>query len=133
MRTDAETYSDVLPSRVRRRRALMTIIRSLLASTVTVVAYFVLPLSSDLAADTAVELLIGLAVLAALLTWQIREIVRSPYPAVQAVGALAVSQGARAVATAQMVGGLVVVGLLARRVVHAVQEGRGRHDSSRAR
>jgi hypothetical protein len=153
---------------------------SLLVSTAIVYAYFVLPLSSDLAADTSVELVLGLSVLAALLAWQIRAILRSPYPAAQAVGALAVSvplfltvfavtyylmdeaepgsfsepmtrldamyftvtvfatvgfgditavsEAARAITTVQMVGSLVLVGLIARVIVGAVQENRSRSD-----
>ena len=183
MRTDAEPDSDVTPPRVRRRRPLMMLVGSLLVSTAIVFAYFVLPLSSDLAADTTVELALGLAVLTVLLAWQIREILRSPYPAAQAVSALvvsvplfltlfaityylmgeaepstfsepmtrldsmyftvtvfatvgfgditAVSQGARAVTTVQMMGGLVLVGLIARVIVGAVQVGRSRRDDGR--
>ena len=183
MRTDADTDSDVIPPRVRRRRPVMMLLGSLLVSTAIVGAYFVLPLSSDLATATAVELILGLSVIAVLLAWQILEILRSPYPAAQAVSALvvsvplfltlfamtyylmgeaepstfsepmtrldsmyftvtvfatvgfgditAVSQGARAVTTVQMMGGLVLVGLIARVIFGAVQEGRSRRDEGR--
>ena len=183
MRTDAETDSDVMPPRLRRRRPLMMLVGSALVATAIVSAYFVLPLSSDLAADTSVELALGLMVLAVLLAWQVREILRSPYPAAQAVSALvvsvplfltlfamtyylmgdaepstfsepmtrldslyftvtvfatvgfgditAVSQGARAVTTVQMMGGLVLVGLIARVIFGAVQESRSRRDDGR--
>ena len=183
MRTDAGTDSDVIPPRVRRRRALMMLVGSALVSTAIVGAYFVLPLSSDLATDTAVELVLGLTVLAALLAWQVRAILRSRYPAAQAVSALvvsvplfltlfamtyylmgeaepstfsepmtrldslyftvtvfatvgfgditAVSQGARAVTMVQMMGGLVLVGLIARVIFGAVQESRSRRDVGR--
>ncbi|WP_344155034.1 potassium channel family protein [Nocardioides koreensis] len=166
--------------RVRRRRPLAMVGGSLLVSTALVYAYFVLPLTSDVAADTFVQLVVGLVVLAALLAWQIREILRSPYPAAQAISALvmsvplfltlfsvtyylmgesapsafsepmtrldsmyftvtvfatvgfgditAVSQTARAVTTVQMMGGLVLVGLIARVIFGAVQEGRSRRD-----
>ena len=43
----------------------------------------------------------------------------------------AVSQGARAVTTVQMMGGLVLVGLIARVIVGAVQVGRSRRDDGR--
>lgn len=164
------------PLRLLRRRAATTVLRSLLIAATVVVGYFVLPLSSSLAVDTALELLIGLLALSALLTWQVRQILRSPFPALQAFAALAValplfltlfastyyvmgdadpgnfsetmtrldsmyftvtvfatvgfgditavSQGARAVTTVQMVGGLVLVGLIARVIFGAVEKSR---------
>jgi len=150
-----------------------------------VVGYFVLPLSSSLAADSAVELFVGLALLTALLTWQVRSILRSPYPVAKGVGTLvvslplflvlfaatyflmgdaepatfsepltrvdsiyftvtvfatvgfgditAVTQSARVVTTVQMVSGLVLVGLIARLVLAAVQEGRSRQERNHPR
>lgn len=78
------------PERGRQRRALVIIVRSLLVSTAVVAGYFVLPFTS-LEATTALELLAGLVVITGLLAWQIRGIVRSPLPGVQAVATLAVS------------------------------------------
>ncbi len=183
MRTRQRDNWDELTSRTRRRLALASLGRSTLVTTAIVVGYFVLPLSSHLASDTAVELLLGLLLLGALLAWQVRAIVHSPYPAIQAIGALmvsaplflilfattyylmgdaavdtfsepltkldalyftvtvfatvgfgditAVSQTARGVVTVQMVGGLVLVGLIARVIVGAVQEGINRRDRGR--
>jgi len=178
MGSEVEDDSDESLRRVLRRRAARTLLRSLLLSATVVVGYFVLPLSSHLAVDTLLELLLGLGALSALLAWQVRQILRSPFPAVQAFAALAValplfltlfaityylmgdaepgtfsepmtrldsmyftvtvfatvgfgditavSQGARAVATVQMVAGLVLVGLIARVIFGAVEKSRGR-------
>lgn len=178
MGTRAKADWGELTQRTRRRLALASLLRSLFVALAILVGYFVLPLSSHLATDTGLELLAGLLVLAVLLTWQVRSIVRSPYPAVQAIGALmvsaplflilfastyylmgdaavdtfsepltkldalyftvtvfatvgfgditAVSETARGVVTVQMVGGLVLVGLIARVIVGAVEEGRSR-------
>jgi voltage-gated potassium channel len=174
----AETEPAVPRSRPWRRRALVTLAGSLLAAAVIVVGYFLLPLTSALAVDSVLELLAGLAVLGLLIAWQIREILRSPYPAVQAFSALvvalplfltlfavtyylmgkadapafsepltrldamyftvtvfatvgfgditAVSEAARGVVIVQMLLGLVLVGVIARVIFGAVQEGRRR-------
>lgn len=150
----------------------------MLTATAIVTGYFVLPMTGSLGLSTMFLLVGGLAAIAALIAWQIRGILRSPHPAVRAVGALAVSvplflvlfstiyylmeraapgswsepltrldalyftvtvfatvgfgdiaavaQGARAATTVQMVVGLVLVGLIARVVVGAVQENRRR-------
>jgi voltage-gated potassium channel len=161
-----------LPPRTRRRVAAASLLRSLLVSVVIVAGYFLLPLRLDGAA-AVITLVGGLVFVAVLLAWQIREIARSPYPRLRAVGALAtsvplfltvfattyflmgraqpanfseplsrldaayftvtvfatvgfgdivaVSQSARAVATVQMIGDLVVVGLVARTLFGAIQ------------
>lgn len=178
MRIRTKAGWDELTPKSRRRLAAAALIRSLLATAAIVVGYFVLPLTSHLATDSLVQLAFGLLGVAVLLTWQVWLIVRSPYPAVQALIAMvltvalfliifaatyflmgdadaanfsepltrldalyytvtmfatvgfgdivAVSEVARAVATIQMVLGLVVVGLIARVIVGAVQESRAR-------
>lgn len=165
-------------SQGERRAAVASLLRSLLVSSAICAAYFVLPLPTRIAAAPLLRLAGGLVVVGALLTWQIREILRSPYPGARAVGALvvtvplflvlfattyvllaehdpgmfsekmtrldalyftvtvfatvgfgditAVTQTARAVATTQMVGDLVLVGLIARAIVDAVNRGRDR-------
>ncbi|HEU4511664.1 MAG TPA: ion channel [Nocardioidaceae bacterium] len=162
-----------------RRRLIMTEIgRSALVSLSILLAYFVLPMTGAKGLGGAAWLVGGLVVVTALLVWQVREILRSPYPAATAIGGLAisvplflivfatlyyvmsaqdpdsfsepltkldavyytvtvfatvgfgdiaaVSQAARGAATLQMVGGLVLVGVIARVVVGAVQESRRR-------
>lgn len=158
-----------------------TLVRSALSGVGVVTAYFVLPFTSALTAETIVVLVGGLALVAGLLVWQIHAIMVSPTPRAQALGTLvatvpvfftvfattyflmsravpdhwseplsrldalyftvtvaatvgfgditAVSQAARAVVTVQMVGNLLLVGLVARVIMGAVQKGleRRRH------
>ena len=170
-------------SRPWPRRALVTLAGSVLAAAAIVVGYFVLPLTSTLAVDSGIELVVGLTVLGLLIVWQIREILRSPYPAVQGFSALAViapgfltifsvtyylmgsadagsfsepltrldalyftvtvfatvgfgditavSEPARGVVLMQMLLGLVLVGVIARVIFGAVQEGRRRQGGRR--
>lgn len=174
----ADTEPAVPLSHPWRRRAAVTLAGSVLAASAIVVGYFVLPLTSSLAVDSVLELLGGLTLLSLLIVWQIREILRSPYPAVQAFSALAVilpgfltlfsvtyylmgsadarafsepltrldamyftvtvfatvgfgditavSETARGVVLVQMLLGLVLVGVIARVILGAVQEGRRR-------
>lgn len=185
MRTGAETNSDALAPRLRRRQAVGTVLRSLVVSTTITTGYFVLPLTSPLATASLLKLALALVIVAVLLRWQIRGIVNSKYPMARAIGALmvtvplfltvfattyylmghaepstfsepmtrldsayftvtvfatvgfgditAVSQSARAVTTIQMLGNLVLVGLIARVVVGAVQQARTRQDASHSR
>lgn len=79
------------PGRRPWRRALVIIVRSLLVSTAVVVGYFILPFTGRLAMDDVIELVAGLTFLSGLLLWQIRAILRSPIPAIQAVAALAIT------------------------------------------
>jgi len=174
------TSSGVHPQAVR------SLARSGLVSVAVVVAYFTLPMTVGSDAGALARLVVGLVVVGCLLTWQVREILRSPFPRARAVGALvvsvplfllvfattyylmgqaepghwseplsrldalyftmtvfatvgfgditAVTADARAVVTGQMVSGLVLVGLIARVVVGAMQEGvrrRNLHDDQR--
>ena len=73
-----------LPRAKRRRLIVRAVLRSLLSATVLVVLYYLLPLDRPLSAGTAVRLL----VFAGVMVWQVRKIIRSRYPAVQAVEAL---------------------------------------------
>ena len=177
--TETEINYQELPARVRRRLALTSLLRSLVVSVAIFAGYFLLPMSRVDGA-LAVALGLGLAVVALLLGWQIREITRSPYPRVRAIGAgatsvplflavfattyylmgvaqpgnfsepltrldaayftvtvfatvgfgdiVAISEAARAVATVQMVGDLVIIGLVARALFTAVQTGLSRRE-----
>ena len=80
---------DALAPRARRRLMLRAVVRALLTVTLLVVLYYVVPVDHAFDAATIVLLLVGLLVFAALVTWQVRAILRSDYPAVQAVQALA--------------------------------------------
>jgi len=83
------SYEQLSP-RARRRLALASLLRSAVVSVAIVVGYFVLPMTKLQAAEAGV-LVAGIAVVALLLAWQIREITRSPYPRIRAAGALATS------------------------------------------
>jgi hypothetical protein len=184
-RQQPSTTSMVLSPHERRRQAAAFLVKSTFLSIAVLVCFFVLPLTSALAADTLLELLAGLVLIGAMLTWNIRVILRSPIPGARAVGALmvaaplflvlfatsyyvmgdaepssfsepltrldalyftvttfatvgygditAVSEAARAIATVQMVVGLVLVGLIARVVLGAVEHSRSRVEQSSAR
>ncbi len=162
----------------RRRLMLGKIVRSALVSAAVIVAYFFLPMSGERGSGSAAWLVGGLAVVSSLMVWQVRDILRSPYPAVTALGGLivsvplflllfaslyyvmgvqdpgsfsepltkldavyfsvtvfgtvgfgdihALSQAARAAVTLQMVSGLVLVGVIARILMGAVEESRRR-------
>jgi hypothetical protein len=170
--TDTDLSYQELPARVRRRLAVGSLLRSLLVSVAIVVGYFLLPMRG-LSNTEGLGLVIGLAVLALLVAWQLRGIVRSQYPRIRAIGALATSvplflvifattyylmgaaqpesfsepmsrldsayftvtvfatvgfgdivattETARTVTTVQMIGNLVMVGLVARALFGAVQ------------
>lgn len=90
MRADPDIPFDELPTRVRRRLAVDSLLRSLAVSAAIVVGYFVLPMT-NLDTSGVVLLFVGLAVMSGVLAWQIRAIATSPYPRVRAVGALTTS------------------------------------------
>jgi voltage-gated potassium channel len=76
-----------LPSTSRRRLVGLGIFRSLAATVVLVVLYYVLPL--DHVKNVLATLAVGLVILAAVITLQLRAIIRSAHPALQAIEALA--------------------------------------------
>ena len=158
-----------------RRRAAEALVSSCVVSVLTVAAYFLLPFSSALTTETALTLVVGLGLVALVLAWHIRQILRSPYPRVRAATALAtivplflvvfsaayyvmdrtapnsftqhldrlgaayftvtvfatvgfgdiapVSSAARAATTVQMLGDVVLVGVVARVIVGAARRG----------
>jgi voltage-gated potassium channel len=170
--------------RAPRRRVLRALLRAALTSTVLVVLYYTLPLTGTVQASTVVLLLAGLALFAAVITWQLRAILRSEYPALRAIEALAaaiplfllvfagayvkladaqpqafteplnrtdalyftvtvfssvgfgdiapVATGARVTTMVQMLGDLLVVGLVLRVMLGAVKEGRERRAADSA-
>jgi voltage-gated potassium channel len=72
----------------RRRIIVRGVLRGLLFTTVLVVLYYLLPLDRPWSADTAVRLLAGLLVFVGITVWQVRRIVGSRYPGLQAFEAL---------------------------------------------
>src|SRR5664279_3810134 len=76
-----ESHQDLSPARQRRLKALL-LGRSVLAGVLLFVAYYLLPL--DQSADFGIVLLIGgLILIAGGITWQVRAIVKSPFPRVR--------------------------------------------------
>jgi voltage-gated potassium channel len=161
-----------------RRRVVAALLRATLTSTVLVVLYYRLPFTAVIDASTFALLAAGLVLFAAVITWQIRSILRSAYPALRAIEGLAaaiplfllvfsaayvtladtqaeafteplsrtdalyftitvfatvgfgdiapVTDAARIATMVQMVGDLLVVGLVLRVMLGAVKQGRER-------
>jgi Ion channel len=85
----ADERDQDLPPAKRRRLILGALLRSLLTAPVLVVLYYLLPLDRPWDTDTAVRLLLGLAVFTALMVWQVKTIASSRYPGARAAEALA--------------------------------------------
>jgi voltage-gated potassium channel len=90
MRSDTDDAS-APTQRSRPRRGVRIVLRSVVFSVAICVAYFALPMTSGLSMAGIATLILGLIGLTALLIWQIRAIVRSPYPLARAIEALAIS------------------------------------------
>ena len=82
----------ILSTRERRQALVTTAFRSVLAFAVILGIYFLLPVG-DWGGDgwSAFRLVLGVLFFAAILAWQVRRILRSPVPALQAVEALIVA------------------------------------------
>jgi hypothetical protein len=74
-----------------RRRAIVVLLRALTCAVLIVVIFYVTPLRMTVDVGTLVRLILGLAVLSALIAWQLRGIARSPYPTLRAFETLAVA------------------------------------------
>jgi voltage-gated potassium channel len=79
------------PMTAGRRRWLIIrgLLRALATAVVVVVLYYVLPLGALSDINLIAKLMIGVALLVATIAWQVRDIIRSDYPAVRAVQSLA--------------------------------------------
>lgn len=80
-----------LPEVGGRRLLWIAVLRPVLTTVVLVIAYFVLPLEDIDDISTLTLLIGGFLVVCAVCTWQVRQVLRSPYPAVQAIEALLLS------------------------------------------
>jgi hypothetical protein len=81
---------DAAHERRRRFRTVLTTLLRALGSTVAlVVIYYLLPLDDTSIGIAVAMLVIGLLALVGLVTFQVRSIIKAPYPALRAVGALA--------------------------------------------
>ena len=166
---------DALPRATRRRLLRRALLRPTFSAAGLFILYFILPLDRAFSALTLLALFAGLCAFAVLIVIQTRAIVRSPYPRLTAITALAVSapifvlcfatvyflmehsepsaftesmtrldavyftvtvlttvgfgdiaarsELARAITTIQMIGDLVLIGLVARVLLNAVQTG----------
>jgi voltage-gated potassium channel len=78
-----------LPAAAPRRLVVRALLRASLTVTVLVVLYFTLPITGSLDDPAALRLVVGLLALAGVVTWQVRAVLRSRYPVMRAVEALA--------------------------------------------
>ncbi|GAA4760481.1 potassium channel family protein [Actinomycetospora chibensis] len=74
-----------------RRRAAVALVRALIYAVLIVVVFYVVPLRMTVDVGTLLRLVAGLALLGALIAWQVRGIARSPYPSLRAFETLAVA------------------------------------------
>jgi hypothetical protein len=79
----------VLGAAERRRLIAVALLRSLATAVVLVALYYLLPLDRIPSIPLAWLLAIGLVVLLAVSSWQVRSIISAKHPAVRAIGALA--------------------------------------------
>jgi voltage-gated potassium channel len=82
--------TDDLESRPHRRLIVAGLLRAMLTTVVLVTLYYILPLNQPLDTSAVVRLILGLVIFAGISFWQIRSILRSRFPGVRAVEALAV-------------------------------------------
>ena len=84
-----EQELEELPAGASRRLVVRGLLRASLTATVLVVLYFTLPLTGSLDGSAALLLVAGLLVFAGVITWQVRAVLRSRYPGLRAIEALA--------------------------------------------
>jgi hypothetical protein len=87
----AEPRYEQLPPAKRRRLILRASLQALATTTVLVALYYTLPLDERSDAWTVTQLVLGLVVLAGIVAWQVRAIIRSEFPRVRVVQALFVA------------------------------------------
>lgn len=74
---------------VPRRLLVRALLRASGTATALVVLYFTLPLTGAIDRSAAVLLVLGLLAFAGVVTWQVRSVLRSPYPGLRAIESLA--------------------------------------------
>jgi voltage-gated potassium channel len=77
------------PVLVPRRLVVRALLRASVTPTVLVVLYFTLPITGSLDGSAATRLVVGLLAFAGVVTWQVRAVLRSRYPGLRAIEALA--------------------------------------------
>jgi hypothetical protein len=78
-----------LPAGTTRRPVVLALLRASLTATALVTLYFTLPITGSLDGSAAIRLAVGLLVFTGVVTWQVRAVLRSRYPGLRAVEALA--------------------------------------------
>ncbi len=78
-----------LTSRQRRWLIARGLLRALLTSVVMVALYYVLPFTHRSDEYVVAQVTLGVALLAGMIAWQLRAIIRSSYPGIRAVQSLA--------------------------------------------
>jgi voltage-gated potassium channel len=74
---------------VPRRLVVRALLRASATAAALLVLYFTLPITGSIDRSTAVLLVLGLLAFAGVVTWQVRSVLRSPYPGLRAVESLA--------------------------------------------
>ena len=165
-----------------RRRVALVLTRAMVVTVGVFLIFYFIPLRTTIDFGTLVRLLVGLALFAALIAWQLRAIARSPHPQLRAMETIAVaipvfillfaatyalmsgaqpaafsepmsrtdalyftvtvfatvgfgdlspvSTGARVVVTIQMIADLLLIGLVLRSILDAVERGKARQTIS---
>jgi voltage-gated potassium channel len=81
---------DLAPGQ-RRRLVLRALLRGSVSAAVIVALYYLLPLDHLSDAGSVLLLTLGLIVVMGMIGWEVRAILKADYPAIQAVGALAMT------------------------------------------
>jgi Ion channel len=77
------------PAPVPRRLVVRALLRASLTATALVALYFMLPLTGSLDGSAVLLLVVGLLAFTSVVTWQVRAVLRSRYPGLRAIEALA--------------------------------------------
>jgi len=116
--------------RLRPRPLVLSLLRALGSTIALVVLYYLLPLDESSIPVVVLILASGLAGLVLLVAFQVRSIMKSPFPELRAVGALATSIplflllfAATYFIMDRISAGIVIAGIGARVVVEAVRRG----------
>jgi voltage-gated potassium channel len=75
----------------RRSEIIGTIVDSLLACTVLLAVYYLVPFDELRSGQALLRLIVGIVAFAVVLAWQLRRVTRAEYPVLRAVHALAVT------------------------------------------
>src|SRR5271165_6293403 len=82
-------HFDDLSVHEKRRLVARVALRTIITVALVVAVYFLVPMDRAISAATVAELVLGVLVLFGVITWQVRQIIRSDHPGVRAVEALA--------------------------------------------